>query len=118
MTETLAPGADLKTRTATHGTASLYVDHDAETYYMDVKDGSKPEDILELLDYIEVHGFEVMDEDECPTEAHSGFARYWVCHREGLNDFGFANVYALANGTALLATVSFTASKIIGAVVA
>jgi hypothetical protein len=85
ITTSVANGADLQSKVASNGTVHLYVDHENESYYADFLETFTWADSKEILAYLREHGFELMDEDECPIERlpHGGF-RAWACHSEGL----------------------------------
>ncbi len=89
-------GADLESRVASGGTARLSVNHEEVSYYIDLnRNGYKTGDLDEIREYLDEHGFETMDPDECPWEAVEGAWRVWVCHKEG-REFNLASVLQVA----------------------
>ena len=81
MSDRTVTGADLKTKTAAGGTVRLLVDHANVSYYIDQDFNCILRDWCEILDYLEEHGFEIMD--DCDPEEHDWGYRWWVCHQDG-----------------------------------
>ena len=81
-------GGDLETLVATHGTVILDVDHANESYAINVMHDFNPADLDEIEEYLADHGFEIMDDAECPPEHRDFGMRFWAAHKEG-KQFGF-----------------------------
>lgn len=77
----------MATKVATGGTVLLFVDHDEETYYMDLAPEAEllMTDLAEILDVVYRYGFELLGFDEMPAERTSeGGWRLWLAHKDGL----------------------------------
>lgn len=77
-----ASGVSLESRTAIGGTVTLVVDHGEEFYAVDQNAEYDPRDFAEILEYLDRHGYELMDEIECPPDVTATGLRYWAACKE------------------------------------
>lgn len=74
----------MQSRAAAGQTVFLHVDHAEESYYVEFTSDWLAVDWTEVYEYMNGHGFEAMDDGECPAEfTDDGSMIIWVANRKG-----------------------------------